>query len=124
MKLPHIISESAENRAIVRVSRALKGIDANKVVFESFRGRSYSDNPRVISERLHERRPQTDIVWLFKGDAFREQMKQVPDYVRCVNRKSRKSWIELATARVWVDNFTKDPELRGCPKDRQFYVQT
>ena len=124
MKLPHIISESAENRAIVRVSRALKGIDANKVVFESFRGRSYSDNPRVISERLHERRPQTDIVWLFKGDAFREQMKQVPDYVRCVNRKSRKSWIELATARVWVDNFTKDPELRGFPKDRQFYVQT
>ena len=124
MKLPHIISESAENRAIVRVSRALKGIDANKVVFESFRGRSYSDNPRVISERLHERRPQTDIVWLFKGDAFREQMKKVPDYVRCVNRKSRKSWIELATARVWVDNFTKDPELRGFPKDRQFYVQT
>lgn len=124
MKLPHILSEKNEHRAIVWLSRATKGIDTNKVVFMSFRGRSYSDNPRVISERLHERRPGTDIVWLFRGDAFREQMKKVPDYVRPVNRESRKSWIELATARVWVDNFTKDPELRGFPKDRQFYVQT
>ena len=124
MKLPHLLSEKAEHRAIVQLSRAIKGIDTNKVVFMSFRGRSYSDNPRVISERLHERRPETDIVWLFKGDCFREQSKKVPDYVRCVNLKSRKSWIELATARVWVDNFTKDAELRGFPKDRQFYVQT
>lgn len=124
MKIPHILSNQAENRAIVRLSRMTKGIDTNKVVFMSFRGRSYSDNPRVISERLHARRPETDIVWLFKGDAFREQMKKVPDYVRCVNRQSRKSWMELATARVWVDNFTKDAALRGFPKDRQFYVQT
>ena len=84
MKLPHIISESAENRAIVRVSRALKGIDANKVVFESFHGRSYSDNPRVISERLHERRPQTDIVWLLRDIEAARAKFGVPDYVRCV----------------------------------------
>lgn len=129
MKLPRILSnnpklQSLENRVIVKASRLVKGIDTNKVVFESFRGRSYSDNPRVISERLHALRPETDIVWLFKGDAFHEMRKAVPDYVRCVNRRSRKSWIELATARVWVDNFTKDPELRGFPKDKQFYVQT
>lgn len=124
MKLPHILSDKTENRAIVQLSRATKGIDTNKVVFMSFRGRSYSDNPRAISERLHERRPETDIVWLFKGDRFREESKKVPDYVRCVNRQSRKSWVELATARVWVDNFTKDQELRGFPREKQFYVQT
>lgn len=124
MKLPHILADKTENRAIVQLSRATKGIDTNKVVFMSFRGRSYSDNPRAISERLHARRPETDIVWLFKGDRFREESKKVPDYVRCVNRQSRKSWVELATARVWVDNFTKDQELRGFPKEKQFYVQT
>lgn len=124
MKLPHILSDKTENRAIVQLSRATKGIDTNKVVFMSFRGRSYSDNPRAISERLHARRPETDIVWLFKGDRFREESKKVPDYVRCVNRQSRKSWVELATARVWVDNFTKDQELRGFPREKQFYVQT
>lgn len=124
MKLPHLFTPEFENRAIVKLSRAIKGIDRNKVVFMSFRGRSYSDNPRVISERLHELRPQTDIVWLFRGGVYRENLQKVPDYVRCVNRVSRKSWIELATARVWVDNFTKDPELTGFPKDRQCYVQT
>lgn len=124
MKLPHILADKTENRAIVQLSRATKGIDTNKVVFMSFRGRSYSDNPRAISERLHARRPETDIVWLFKGDRFREESKKVPDYVRCVNRQSRKSWVELATARVWVDNFTKDQELRGFPREKQFYVQT
>lgn len=129
MKLPRLFKDSPkwqarENRAIVRFSRLFKGIDKNKVVFESFRGRSYSDNPRVISERLHERRPETDIVWLFRGSAIREMRKAVPDYVRCVSVQSRRSWVELATARVWVDNFTKDPELKGFPKDRQFYVQT
>ena len=129
MKLPRLFKDneafqSYENRIIVRFSRLVKGIDRNKVVFESFRGRSYSDNPRVISERLHERRPQTDIVWLFKGNAFHEMKTKAPDYVRCVNRDSRHSWVELAPARVWVDNFTKEPELRGFPKGKQFYVQT
>ena len=129
MKIPRLLgyspeAQARENRLIVRLARALKGIDRNKVVFQSFGGRSYSDNPRVISERLHERRPQTDIVWLFKGYAIREVRDSMPDYVRCVDRFSRKAWIELATARVWVDNFTKTPELRGFPKKRQFYVQT
>lgn len=129
MKLPRLFSknpkmQARENRAIVCVSRLLRGIDRNKVVFESFRGRSYSDNPRAISERLHARRPETDIVWLFRGSTIRQMRERVPDYVRCVSKQSRLSWVERATARVWVDNFTKDPELRGFPKDRQFYVQT
>ena len=109
---------------LTQLNRLVKGIDCNKVVFMSFRGRSYSDNPRVISERLHERRPETDIVWIFKGRVMADVEGEVPDYVRCVNIHSRKVWGELGTARVWVDNFTKDPELRGFPKDRQFYVQT
>ena len=129
MRIPRLFGstpegEARENRAIVRISRLIKGIDHNKVVFYSFRGRSYSDNPRAISERLHERRPQTDIVWVFRGGVMEEMKALVPDYVRCVDRYSRKVWVELGTARVWVDNFTKDPELRGFPKDRQFYMQT
>ena len=117
-------SKLMQYRAIVRLTRLLKGVDPNKVVFMCFRGRSYEDNPRCISERLHELRPKTEIVWLFKGNAIREMRGQVPDYVRAVSISSRRSWQELATARVWVDNFTKDNLLRGFPKDRQFYMQT
>ena len=111
-------------RAIVQLSRLFKGIDKNKVVFMCFRGRSYGDNPRCISERLHERRPETDIVWMFKGNAIHEMRQVVPDYVRVKSLSSRKAWAELATARVWVDNFTKDSVLKGFPKGRQFYMQT
>ena len=111
-------------RAIVQLSRLFKGIDKNKVVFMCFRGRSYGDNPRCISERLHERRPETDIVWMFKGNAIHEMRQVVPDYVRVKSLSSRKAWVELATARVWVDNFTKDSVLKGFPKGRQFYMQT
>ena len=129
MKLPRLLGGSAEaksreNAALVRICRTFKGINPNKVVFQSFRGRGYSDNPRVISERLHERRPETEIVWLLRKSVIEELRGKLPDYVRCVNAYSRWALVELATARVWVDNFTKLPELRGFPRDRQFYIQT
>ena len=129
MRLPHLFRDNPklqalENRMIVRLARGLKGIDGNKVVFMCFRGRSYGDNPRAISERLHALRPETDIVWLFRGGTIREMERVVPDYVRAVSVGSRRCWAELGTARVWVDNFTKEPLLRGFPKSRQFYVQT
>ena len=129
MRVPRLFGDSPkrmarEARMVVRLTRLFKGIDRNKVVFQSFNGRGYSDNPRVISERLHERRPQTDIVWLIRGQLIEQLRPDIPGYVRCVNKYARKAWMELATARVWVDNFTKSPVLRGFPGDRQFYVQT
>ena len=49
---------SAYRYLLIRGGRLVKGIDPDKVVFCCFQGRSYGDNPRVISERLHERCPQ------------------------------------------------------------------
>ena len=49
------------------------------VYFASFRGQ-YSDNPRAISECLHEMAPDVKIVWLVKPQ-FKEF---VPDYVTVV----------------------------------------
>ena len=129
MKLPRLFKEGSpgeamEHRAIIRATRLLRGIDGNKVVFRCFQGRSYGDNPRAISERLHELRPQTDIVWLYSRAKVQEMKAALPDYVRGVNLNARQSLIEMATARVWVDNFTKNKLLRGFPKGRQFYIQT
>lgn len=129
MKLPHFFKnnerlEYLQNRAIVILARFFRGIDHRKIVFMSFRGRSYNDNPRVISERLHERCPEAKIVWIFKDNVYQEMKKIVPDYVQCLNTSARRRLIELATARVWVDNFTKDLFLRNHPRGRQFYIQT
>ena len=92
-----------------------------KVVFSSFSGRSYSDNPRCISEMLHKMCPKAEIVWLIgKPDEWRSK---VPDYVRLVPRYSPKAAFELGSARVWVDNFTQLNYLRP-KKGKQFYMQT
>ena len=47
-------------------TRLLSGFKKNKVFFESFIGKSYSDNPKPISEYLHSVKPDIEIVWAFQ----------------------------------------------------------
>lgn len=96
------------------------GINTNKIVFISFGGKSYSDNPKAVSEKLHAMYPNFEIVWLFNNPE--ERKKIVPDYVRCVNASSNKGLKELATSKVWVDNFTKP--LWIYKSKQQYYIQT
>jgi len=91
-----------------------------KVVLSSFNGSAYSDNPRAISEALHEARPGLDLVWLMANPAAKRGA--LPPYVRCVRFGSPRALWELATARAWVDNTTKPPFVYKSP--RQFYLQT
>jgi len=107
----------------MRACRLFRGIDPWKVVFSCFRGRAYGDNPRCISERLHERCPEARIVWLLKKEAIHSGPVPLPDYVTPVVFGGRAAMLELATARVWVDNFTKHRYM-NLAHGRQFYVQT
>ena len=110
-------------RAVLFATRTTKGIDPDKVVFSCFGGRSYGDNTRVISERLHERCPNAKIVWQFSRDNLARLSREVPDYVKSVEYRSLEAVREFATARVWVDNFAKGHYLR-LAKGRQYYIQT
>lgn len=96
------------------------GINDKKVIFISFSGKSYSDNPKAISEKLHEMYPDFEIVWIFNSPE--EKRKIVPDYVKCVKVNSLRALKELATAKFWVDNFCK-PIYMYKSKD-QIYIQT
>lgn len=104
----------------IHACRALFGVDKKKAVMTSFSGKSYSDNPRAISEALHLVAPDIKQVWLFANP---EQKKGiVPDYLTCVNSANsfRRFW-ELATAGAYIDNFTL-PEI---PKGKgQLFIQT
>lgn len=110
-------------RMLTAGARLAKGIDPEKVVFSCFLGKQYGDNPRCISERLHERRPRARIVWLFDAKTIRNLPENLPDYVRPLYIHSKEAFIELGTARVWVDNFTKHTALTRA-RGRQFYIQT
>ena len=46
----------------------------------------------------------------------------VPDYVKIVRARTTEAFYELATARVWVDNFSKSFYLKLDPE--QYYIQT
>ena len=96
------------------------GIDEKKVVFKSFGGKSYSDNPKAISEKLFELDSSYKIVWLFKKPEDKKSI--VPEYVKCVKDNSIFSLYELATAKFWVDNFNKP--LWTYKSNKQIYIQT
>lgn len=120
-QLPHVAS--AYRYCLVRAGRLVRGIDPWKVVFCCFQGRSYGDNPRNISERLHERCPEAKIVWLLTRDGEKRCRDTLPDYVKPVYYKTKEAFLEQATARVWVDNFTKQRYLT-LKRGYQFYIQT
>ncbi len=92
-------------------------IKKNKVMFSSFWGKGYGDNPKAICEALHQSGRSYELVWDREEDATR-----FPDYVRSV-RLGSVQWIyEMATARVWIDNCRKPPYVRK--RRKQYYIQT
>ena len=89
----------------------------NKVYFSNFTGKRYGDNPRFISEKLHQVMPECQIVWQkLKGYSFED----VPDYVNVVKYGRIKAIYEMATSKVWVDSHLK--ELWIIRKCHFFYL--
>jgi len=92
-----------------------------KIMFESFHGEQYSDNPRAISEKLHEMHPDFEIVWALNR-VSKEIKKILPEYVRVINRKSINYYREFATSFGYVTNEGIVPNI--YKRKQQFFVQT
>lgn len=91
----------------------------NTVYFASFRGQ-YSDNPRAISETLHQMAPEVKIVWMVKP-----KFKQyVPDYVSIVPPTPRMALKAQAQASAWVLNYVYRINSGIYKNSKQFYIQT
>lgn len=95
-------------------------LSSRKVFFMSFNGKSYSDNPRAISEELYKKNKNLKIVWAFNKSY--DNISDVPSYVKIVRINTIKYFYHLATSRVWIDNFLKPIYL--YKSKRQFYIQT
>ena len=92
-------------------------IQKNKVVFRSYHGTKFDDNPKYISDKLLESGEDIDIVWIVNDpEGF------VNEKVRFVKEDSICSIFELATAKVWVDNVRKD--IWVAKRKKQYYIQT
>ena len=90
----------------------------DKVVFSNFNGKKYDDNPRYISEKLHQDDPNVKIVWIeHKGFKINP-----PSYVKVVQWPALEMFFQLATAKIWVDSHSKP--LYVCKRKGQFFVET
>ncbi|MEE0840805.1 MAG: CDP-glycerol glycerophosphotransferase family protein, partial [Acutalibacteraceae bacterium] len=104
------------NRAFWIICRIFP-IKKNKIVFQSYYGRGYGDNPKYIAEALIKSGEKLDIVWVVNG-------KEKPDFPPCIRTvlfRSLRYIYEMSTAKVWVDNSRKEYCLK---KKNQYYMQT
>ena len=91
-----------------------------QVLFSSFRGNQYSDNPRVISEYLHQYYPDINIVWALN---FHDNpCGIVPSYVRRVKYGSKNFYNALSQSFCFVTN----NEIRSnmIKRNNQLFIQT
>ena len=93
-------------------------IKHNRIVFDSYYGRGYSDSPKAICEVLRQSGEDLDLVWLCRDEAAE---KTLPEGVRAVPNHGMKKLKALASAKVWVDNCRK---YETCKRKGQIYMQT
>ena len=76
---------------------------SNRVIFQSFSGRQYSDSPRAISEYLKENGgDQLEIIWAFNKPEDYAYLEN--EGIRLVRYKSLKYLYYALTSHVYVDN--------------------
>ena len=94
-------------------------IQKNLIVFSSFGGRNYSGNPRVISERIHEKNLNYRIIWLIKKEAV---ITDLPGYIKRIDTDSFLATFYLYTAKYWIDDSRKT--IKYVKRKKQLYFQT
>lgn len=95
-------------------------IKKNKIYVCSFYDGDYSDNPKYIVEKIIDKYPQYDIVWVIKRSLL--QNNSVPNTVRVVESRTFKDKFEMATSAVWIDNSRKLYKVHR--RKGQKYIQT
>ncbi len=93
-------------------------IKKNKIVFVNFSGKGYGDNPKYIAEEILKDKKEYQLVWLtknFSDASFPKEIKRIKMF-------SIKSFYELATAKIWINNSRFDQFV--VKRKKQFYIQT
>lgn len=90
-------------------------VQKNKIVFQSYYGRGYGDNPKYIAEQLPKE--GLKFVWVTNG----KEPPNTPPYFKTVRFRGFRYIYEMSTAKIWVDNSRKAYCMK---KKNQYYMQT
>lgn len=74
----------------------------NRVVFISFSGNQYSDNPKAISEYLSREYPNTKQIFLLRKGCYNKN--EIPRNVKVINYNAWRLSFYLSSSKVVVDN--------------------
>lgn len=98
-------------------------ITPNKIVFMTYQNQ-YTCNPKYITEQLKENE-KLELVWIVdKATLKSPQDYGIPSSVRLVERNTYQSFVELMTAKIWVDN-ALNCLWKIIPKKKgQIYIDT
>ena len=99
-------------------------IRKNKIVLLSGDNKTYSCNPKYITEEIIRRDLAYDIIWLLPK---LYSISSVPEEIKVVNVDDWRACLkELGEAHIWIDNNRKNGLFdKGLiKKEGQFYIQT
>ena len=101
-------------------------IQKNKIVFCNFKGAGFGCNPKYIVKEIIKRKLPYELVWLVKSVNSELEYGAFPEQVRLVPIYKKDALIELATAKLWIDNQRKNYFIKKglMKKDNQCYIQT
>lgn len=91
-----------------------------KMVFVSFEGKQYSDNPKAVSVKMHQLFPEYKIVWILNTENIDSDF--LPSYIKVVKPGSPQAYAEIATAFCYITNGNNEPNI--IKRKGQFFVQT
>lgn len=112
---------SKENiiKQISRFFAKMLPIDKKLIIFESFLGRQYSDNPKAIYEYIKVNHPEYRCVWsVDKNDLYKFENKGLS----IIKKGTIKWFFQMARAKYWVSN-SRIPLWVSKPK-KNIYIQT
>lgn len=98
-----------------------KKLYSKTVLFESFDGKQYSDNPKRISEVLYKLYPEYNQVWAFKFPINKNI--EIPDYISVIDRDSIGFYRMLASCFCYIRNTHYENDIFKNQK-RQLFIQT
>lgn len=93
-------------------------IKNNKIIFSEYSARKYGDNPKYIAEEIIKEGLPFDCVFVLNDPDHVDVM----DGIRKVKYNSIPFLYELTTAKFWVDNTRKQPQI--VKRKGQYYIQT
>lgn len=108
-------------RILYKLTYKLVSVDDKLVIFISFHGRGYSDNPRAIYEQMKkdDRFNDYKFIWFIKS--HKEKNISIPG-AKIVEYFSLPYFYYLSKAKYWVINCKMPTYI--CKKDEQVYLQT